>query len=352
MGRFGDVWKSGKFSLNAKQQQSTVEEPLSDEVVSMMQEVSPEFGLTDASHVVLSALKSRRSMETGRWLSTLATEASGTQPKLPQMARASGSTFDEMAAWVDQLFQQFGELTFEFNKTAVNSNLLVTLEHPEIFEGQGAPGTFGRGPRLYRGRLTTSQWALAVLGKEEKISIYLLPSALLLAFTAGQLNDRDYPPFMDVLRGNANGHTLWTISGQSAPIEAMPYLAKELLGDLIRVASGVMSENELFTKTSDKPKLGENLAVGYSAPKPTPAPATAGGTAPAADDSAISAACDVVDEAIERELKALYEKASKLKPDSDQATPTRTKISNLEKFRSKMLAAFEEYTHVDQKTAT
>ncbi|PWT94360.1 MAG: hypothetical protein C5B53_13355 [Candidatus Melainabacteria bacterium] len=349
MGRFGDVWKSGKFSLNTKQQ-TPAEEGLSDEVVSMMQEISPEFGLTDASHVVLGALKSRRSLETGRWLSTLATEASATQPKLPQATTSSGSTtFDDMAAWVDQLFQQFRDLTFEFNKTAINSNLLVTLEQPETFEGPAAPGTFGRA-RVYRGRLTTSQWALAVLGREGKISIYLLPSALLLAFTAGQLNDRDYPPFIEVVKGNVNGRTGWTIGGQPAPPEAMPYLAKELLGDLIRVASGVMSENELFANTTEKPKLGENLAVGYTAPPQTPAPATAGSAKPAGSDSAISDACDLVDEAIERELKALYERASTLKPDSEQATPTRTKISNLEKFRSKMLAAFEEYTHVDQKT--
>jgi hypothetical protein len=346
------VWKSGKFSLNTKQQATPEEEGLSNEVVSMMQEMSPEFGLTDASHVVLSALRSRRSLETGKWLSNLKTETSSTQQKLPQqVAQPSGtSTFDDMAAWVDQLFRQLNELTFEFNKTAVNSNLLVTLEHPETFEGQATPGTFGR-PKLYRGRLTTSQWALVVLGREGKISIYLLPAALLLAFTAGQLNDRDYPPFMEVVKGNVNGSMVWTISEQSAPIEAMPYLAKELLGDLVRVASGVMSENELFANTAEKPKLGENLAVGYANPQ-QPAPSATASSAPtAAGDSAISTACDLVDAAIEEELKALYAKASQLTPDSEMATPTRTKISNLEKFRSKMLAAFEEYTHVDQKTA-
>src|SRR5579883_398985 len=290
MGRFGDVWKSGKFSLNTKQQATPEEEGLSDEVVSMMQEMSPEFGLTDASHVVLSALRSRRSLETGKWLSNLKTETGATQQKIPQQqvaAAASASTFEDMAAWVDQLFQQLNELTFEFNKTAVNSNLLVTLEHPETFDAPGAPGTFGR-PKVYRGRLTTSQWALAVLGREGRISIYLLPAALLLAFSAGQLNDKDYPPFMEVVKGNVNGSTAWTISGQSAPIEAMPYLAKELLGDLVRVASGVMSENELFASTADKPKLGENLAVGYAAPQQqqTP-PATAGSASAASGDSAI-----------------------------------------------------------------
>ena len=350
MGRFGDVWKSGKFSVNTKEEQ-TPEQGLSDEVVSMMQDQSPEFGLTNASHVVLGALRSRRGLETGRWLSTLATEAGNPQARVPVVSAQPASSFEEMRKWIDLLFQQLGELTYEFNKTAVNSNLLVTLEHPQLFDAPGKQATYGQPTKIYRGRLTTSQWALGVLGKDDKISIFLVPAALLLAFAAGQLSDKDYPPFMEILRTNVNGKMLWTVGGQAAPVEAIPYLAKELLGDLIRVASGVMSENELFASSSEKPKLGENLAVGYSAPQQKPAPATASSAAPAASDSAISDACDLVDDAIERELKALYEKASKLKPDSAEATPTRTKISDLEKFRSKMMAAFEEYTHANQQTA-
>src|SRR6516162_1138919 len=306
MGRFGDVWKSGKFSVNTKEEQSP-EQGLSDEVVAMMQEQSPEFGLTNASHVVLGALISRRGLETGRWLSTLATDTGNTQNRLPAVAAATSvPSFDETKKWIDSLFQQLGELTYEFNKTAVNSNLLVTLEHPQEFDAPGQQGTFGH-VKVYRGRLTTSQWALGVLGKQEKISIYLIPAALLLAFTAGQLSDRDYPPFMEIIRGNVNGRMVWTVGGQSAPVEAIPYLAKELLGDLIRVASGVMSENELFAKNTDQPKLGENLAVGYSAPQQQPAPTTTGSAPVTPGSSAISDACDVVDDAIERELKALYE---------------------------------------------
>jgi hypothetical protein len=349
MGRFGDVWKSGKFSLNTK---PNPEEGLSNEVVSMMQEVSPEFGLTDASHVVLSALRSRRGLETGRWLSTLATESGSTHQRLPQVQASSASAFDEMAKWMDLLFQQLAELTYEFNKTAANSNLLVTLEHPEVYDKSASQGSFGPGTKIYRGRLTTSQWALGILGKEEKISVYLIPAAMLLAFTAGQLSERDYPPFMEIAKTTLNGRTIWTIGGQPAPLEVIPHLAKELLGDLVRVASGVMSESELFASGSEKPKLGENLAVGYANPQKQPPAATAP-SSPAninIGNMSISDACDLVDEAIERDLKALYQMASTLKPDSQQATPTRTKISNLEKFRSKMLAAFEEYTRADQQS--
>lgn len=352
MGRFGDVWKSGKFSINAKQEASS-EQGLSNEVVSMMQEVSPEFGLTEASNVVLSALKSRRGLETGRWLSTLATESGATHQRLPAAAPAAAPSFDETVKWMNLLFHQMNELTYEFNKTAVNNaNLLVTVETPQVYETGGGPNTFGGGIKIYRGRLTTSQWALGVVGKEGKISLYLIPAAMLLSFTAGHMNDRDFPPFMEIIRTSVNNTPVWTVGGQPAPIQAIPYLAKELLGDLIRVASGVMSESELFTSNSDKPKLGENLAVGYSTPKEAPAKATAAGITPnvSPGEMTISDACDMVDSAIDRDLKKLYGKAATLKPDSADAAPTRTHISNLERFRSQMLAAFAEFTHNDQNT--
>jgi hypothetical protein len=41
-------------------------------------------------------------------------------------------------------------------------------------------------------------------------------------------------------------------------------LAKELLGDLVRVASGSMNEGELFGSQLSELKLGENVAKGFS----------------------------------------------------------------------------------------
>jgi hypothetical protein len=348
MGRFGDVWKSGKYSLNPKQGDVVdVEKDLSKEVVSMMQDVAPEFGLSEASHVVLSTLRPRRGLETGRWLNNLATETQQTaQPRPAAVVRQRASAYDEMVKYMDLLFQQLNDLSFEFNKTAVDSNLLVTLERPEPREKPARPGVFGQVERIYAGRLTTSQWALGVLGTGEKISIYLIPAAMLLAFIAGQISDRDYPPFMDITGTESGGETVWMIGGQATRIDAIPHLAKELLGDLIRVASGVMSDSELFASGPDKLKLGENLAVGYPEAKKqeSKAQAESGGKSGTGELS-VADACDLVDGAVDRELKRLYDQASKLKPESDQAAPTRTRISDLEKFRSQMLAAFTEYTH-------
>ncbi len=338
MGRFGNVWKSGRFSLN------TSEEPLSKEVVSMMTDASPAFGLSDSSNVILSTLRTKRGLETGRWLNTLTTDLGATNERLTPLSQVEGSAYHEMIAWMDQMFQQFADLSFEFNKTAVNTDLLVTVEQPQLHDKNIAPNSPESGVKVYRGRLTTSKWALGVFGEDEKIKIHLIPAAMLLGFFVGQFTDEQFPPFMEIIRSKGEGKQGWTIGGQPATSQAVPYLAKELLGDLIRVASGVMSEAELLASSADHPKLGENVAVGYSHANNAPAPAPANGAGQSADSHAISEACDLVDSAVDSELKRLYEQVATLRPDSELATPTRKQISDLEKFRSKMLAAFEEYT--------
>jgi hypothetical protein len=133
----------------------------------------------------------------------------------------------------------------------------------------------------------------------------------------------------------------WTVGGQLATLQVIPYLAKELLGDLIRVSSGVKSESEIFSGDSASKKLSAKLAGG-NAQALTPAYAGLNGQNPGGDR--ISEICDMVDDAVDCELKRLYGQAAALTPHSSLAAPTRTQISNLERFRSKMLSAFEEYT--------
>lgn len=347
MGRFGDLWKTGKFMLNSK---DNPDKGLSDEVLSMMQESEPEFGLTEASHVVLSALKPRRGLETGRWLNTLNQQTENAQERLFPVSAPSTNSIEDMVHWVDELFKQFRDLAFEFNKTALNTGFLITVEPPEMHDQFAPNDSVAPAIRIYRGRLTSGQWALGIIGQIDKISVYMIPTSMLLAFAAGQLGDKDFAPFMEFVSANTDIAPSWTIGGQAAPLSTIPYLAKEMVGDLIRVASGVMSESELFASSSDNLQLGENLAVGYSKPKESQTTATAKINPPVvSEDVNISEACDIVDAVIEKELKALYNQASKLKPSSELATPIRTKISDLEKFRSQILAAFEAFTCASHK---
>jgi hypothetical protein len=344
MGRFGDLWKSGKFVLKKE------DEPLSEEVVSLMTDAQPAFGLNDSSNVILSALRTKRGMETGRWLNSLTSEVTATQDRLTAVAEVPGTAnngFDEMLTWMNQLFQQFRDLAFEFNKTAGSSDLLITVEMPQLHDKNASRESSESGIKVYRGRLTTSQWALGLIGQEESIAIHLIPAAMLLGFIVGQFSDKQFPPFMEIRRANVNGKPGWTIGGEPASVQTVPYLAKELLGDLIRVASGVMSESELFSSGKELPRLGENTAVGYPNTGKAPEKGTVSGAEVTSSDKTIHEACDVVDTAVDQELKRLYAKVATLRPDSPEATPTRTQISSLEKFRSNMLAAFEEYTNAN-----
>jgi hypothetical protein len=137
----------------------------------------------------------------------------------------------------------------------------------------------------------------------------------------------------------------WSLGGEAVPSSAVPHLAKELLGDLIRVSSGAMSESELFSTSKDKPQLGQNMGVGYTA---KPAPQEEVGNEAAAQTSTIHDACDVVDAALDRELKRLYAQAASLQPTSPDAEMVRKQISAVETFHMKMLDAFEQYTHATQ----
>jgi hypothetical protein len=351
MGRFRDLWASGRFAIKQKQEDVGQQE---HEALDMIHELQPDYAVSDASKVILDALKSRRGQETGRWLKALVPESEvvGAPQAVQAAPTTSASVYDEMTEWIDALFKQFTELVFEFNKQAVGTDLMISYERAKLYEKKSDEVWYKPVTKTYQGRLTTRQWALVVRGRDAKISIYLFPAEMVLAFNADQVSDEEQAPFMEVVRGEVNGVDTWTIGGERAPLEAIPHLAKELMGDLIRVSTGAMSETELFTAHTDAPhKLGENVAVGYdhaaavaSAPTAAQAHAASPGAKANFDEMNVFDACDIVDGIIERELKRLYDEASSLGPGSPQADLARKQISTVEAFRMKMLEAFEEFT--------
>src|SRR5579883_3128807 len=344
MSRFGDLWKSGKMIMKDQKEES---QKRFEEVRKLAQELNPEVATGSPSDQILSALKSRRGQETGRWLREMAKE-DVLKPVATQTQTRDPGTFgfEATISWIDALFEQFTELAFEFNKTAVGTELMLSCENPKLHEKKSDDTWYRPVVKTYQGRLTTRQWALLVKGKDAKIIITIVPASMLLAFTTEEFSENDFPPLMEVVREDVDGKQTWTIGGEAAPMEAISHLAKELLGDLIRVSSGVMSESELFGRTGSAPKLGENLAVGYqrSSAGETTTEAVAKKHAPNFDEMNVFDACDVVDSIIERELKKLYEETSKIRPGSAMAETARMQISAMETFRSKVVAAFEEFT--------
>jgi len=337
MGRFRDLWASGKFVITANDEMAELQQ---QGVAQLFEALSPDLAVPDHTREIFDELKARRGQETGRWLREMAPES---VVQVAEVATKEALTpFEETLALLNQLFKSFSDLAYEFNKTAVGSDLLVSVALPMVIEKKMTDEWYCPVTKTCHARLTTRQWSLIFNGKDDKVSVLLLPAGMLIAFTTGQLGDGDNPPFMEILRPAAASQ--WTIGGENFPPEAFPHLAKELLGDLIRVSSGVMSESEIFSKNTDKLVLGENLAVGY---KQQIAESKQGnGIKPlmATPDVSIQEACDIVDETVDCKLTQLYAEAAKLKPDSPNAEQTRRDISAIETFRTKMVEAFEQYT--------
>ena len=337
MGRFRDLWTSGKFFLKARENDDAA---LRQNALANYQERSPELAVPDRSLTVLEALKTRRGVETGRWLRELNPVAS---PPVQISAPVSDTNvFEDVVVLVDLLFSEFVELAYEFNKSAIGTELLVSCLKPTVFAHAGGDEWYRSSVNIYQGRLTTKEWTLITRGGNGKVAIFLLPSPMWLAFTAGQVSEKDYPPFMELIQFPEG---IWKLAGEQVALSAVKRLAKELLGDLIRVSSGVMAESELFSRGSSLPSLGETVAIGFLPGEPVIEAES--GTAPIVlAGIGMPEACDIVDGIIDRELKRLYLEAVSLKSTSSGADAVRKHISAVEGFRIKMLEAFEEYTEL------
>jgi hypothetical protein len=337
MGRFKDLWASGKFTVLQGDEWDQCQR---EQALHQFEQVSPELAVPEKTRAIVDAIKARRGQETGRWLRDMAPKPARDEATVAA-TRAKVNAFEQTVAWIDTLFKEFASLAYEFNKTAAGSDLLISYTHPVTIDNPADDLE----TKTYQGRLTTRQWALIIRGTDKQVSVLLLPSAALLAFTIGKGADCVYQPFTEVLQSIDTG--TWAIGGVPIQLTAVPHLAKELLGDLIRVSSGVMSESELFSRSMEPPKLGENLAIGYKQQQPPPA-----AIAPTRPDDletmSMHDACDVVDGIIDRELRRLYGESSSQPSSTDGADATRQQISAVEEFRVKMLGAFEHYTELTQ----
>lgn len=356
MGRFNDLWASGKFALKRNQE---AEESRMQEARARAQELAPDMAIDPNQKEIFNALKAKRGQETGRWLN-------GSVPanveKPIEVQAAAATAFEDVNKWIDLLCEQFVELAYEFNKKAVGTNLYVSCEKPKLFEKRDEDLWYRPVDKTYKCRLTTRDWALIVRGHDSKIAIFVVPSSMVMAFDNDSIGEDEMPHLMEIERTAASGGAItWMIGGEGTNLSSISPLAKELFGDLIRVSSGVMTEAELFS-TDKGPTLGENVAVGYQQPTDGPSKvsgSTQGSTQGSSQESAtdsgfssiarasehvISKACDIVDEIIDQELKNLYATATQIQPGTPEANNIRRQISATETFHTKILDAFKDYT--------
>jgi hypothetical protein len=336
MGIFRQLWASGKFVLKDKKQPECFQQ---NDALQQTEASSSESGISERSKAILGQLKPRRGQETGRWLREMGPRKENSELTSPAFNKAD--TIDDTVVWMDALFNEFCDLAYEFNKSAFGSDLLISSTRPTISERKSADEWYRTSTKTCQGRLTTKHWALILRGVNNKIDIFLLPSPMVLAFTAGQLDDSVYPPFADLTR--SPDAESWSVGGEKIPFSAVPRFAKEILGDLIRVSSGVMAQSELFAQDDAPPVLGTNLAMGYDK---SLAQADLYQLEPATIESGnptMIMACDIVDQIVQCDLKQLYEEAAACSPSSNNANNIRIRISAIEAFRVKMIEAFEQY---------
>ncbi len=336
MSRFRDLWVSGKYAIDRKSK-GEVDVRTEKEAAQLMHQLIPE-----ESKAIYGDLSARRGSETGKWLKSLAGDVPQAAEDWVKAHSNAADSFEEARVWIDALFQEFGGLTYGFNEKVVGTDLFVSSEKAQIVETRDEDIWYHPVVKTIQGRLSTRFWCLYVKGNEDKIGIYVFPSELTIGFKAGQVSDEEAPPFLVAEHKTVGGRSIWAIQGEEASLAMLPALAKELFGDLIRMSSGKMEQSELFSKTNEQPKLGENVAVGY---EQTAQPAVA----PEAvtlniDETQMHEACDLLDKVIEKELQKLYQATSSLSPGSAQADQARRKISAVTTFRSKIVDAFENFS--------
>jgi len=144
----------------------------------------------------------------------------------------------------------------------------LTVNHPKFtFETPSFENPNSK-ISIFKGHVVAQHWAMLVQGYQERIDVYVIAADEILNFTLNDIRKSGLSPFMSVESSMEGDRRVWNIAGTPISLETIPFLSKELLGDLIRVATGTMDESELFTDLKTKLKLGETVAHGYSPPQP------------------------------------------------------------------------------------
>jgi len=94
-------------------------------------------------------------------------------------------------------------------------------------------------------------------GSLGKIEVFVVPAEMLLAISTHATDESAYSPLLTIESDWQNGQLNWHIAQTVISIDQVSSLAKELFGDLVRVASGQMSESELFAHPMQELNLGE-----------------------------------------------------------------------------------------------
>lgn len=323
----------------------------------------------ERSALIMRRLKSRHDSETGKWLAlmqdpnetppprgpapTLVSldrrEVVNDAPYVPPMEAQYTSLAvegnaqavahgNETVEWVNSLFAEFDRQSRTFNSTAEGTHLVMTVHPPSYtFESSSTIDKYDPYKKIsiFKGHVSTLYWAMLVQGYESKIDVYIISADEILNFTINDIRQSQVSPFLSLQSSKVDGRRIWNFGETTITAQTIPLLSKELLGDLVRVAAGTMSEDELFTDHQTELKLGETVAQGFDPLKATqslpalPQPGAAKATAHVLQpkektpqevvDGLISwKACAALTDAINQDLSTLVSRAGSLDPANDK----------------------------------
>lgn len=259
----------------------------------------------ERSAKLLEHLKARRGEETGKWLAMMQVpgktqtppnsgppstiqgidqhEVLDEAPYVPPLEAqypflkeggaldaAAPSRGNETVDWVNKLFTEFEHQAEKFNASATGTELILSVHLPEFtFESPhyDLPYDPNKKVSIFKGHIATLNWAMLVQGYEDKIDVYIISADEILNFTLNDIRKSQISPFTSFTSLLLGGHRIWNLGGEVITVDKLPLVAKELLGDLIRVSAGTMSEDELFAEHHVGLALGDTVAQGFAANK-------------------------------------------------------------------------------------
>lgn len=199
----------------------------------------PSYLVGDPTETLLNIKSRGDDSETGTWLASLVNDALEIAAHGDAEQPVTDADLDLMVRWVAEIFNEFELYKIEFNKKAVGSDLIVDASPLNL-------DALSPSHDHFEAHLSTRHWSLAFDASTRKLDVYLIPAEFLLAFTTSH-DQSQYKPFLTFIPRRHRDQYYWSVEDRTVTFELLPKLAKELFSDLIKVASGNISEEEFFS---------------------------------------------------------------------------------------------------------
>jgi len=159
-------------------------------------------------------------------------------------------THNSASDWVSSIFHEFERQGNIFNASAQGTNLVLSIHPPKYYEEVVSGGIYGQDTkvRFFKGYVSATFWGMLLHGHHDKIDVYIVPSDAILQMTLSDINQSGFSPYVTIDSQVVNGEVEWHVEGATITYNAIPNLARELLADLIKVASGKVRNEDLFAE--------------------------------------------------------------------------------------------------------